>query len=108
MIVVDELRRYPHKGTYQWRCFLMTDDKTEKGLISLHNFAATIGIDRLYFEDSSHFPRYVLVEKWRDRALAGGALSVSSGAMLAMCSWPTRRRVVQVNLKQEDMFDDVQ
>lgn len=106
MIVVDALQHYPAKSGYEQRCFMMNDDKTEKGLEALHAFAKRIGLDRLYFEDTPHFPRYVLTEAMRDYAIADGALPVSGRAMLAMCCWPRRRVPVQVNLEQRGLFDD--
>lgn len=105
-IVVDELSDHRSKGVSQVRCYMMTDDKNQEGLDKLHIFAARIGLDRLWFEDTPHFPRYVLTGEQRDQALRLGALAVTGRNMLALCCWPRRRAPIQVNLEQRGLFDD--
>ena len=74
-VLVDPLRAYPHAGlaVEHW-CHMAADG----GFEELHAFAAALGIPRSRFQGD----HYDLPPWGRERAVALGALEVSTGELL--------------------------
>src|SRR4051794_27256410 len=84
-VLVDPLREYPHAGLAisHW-CHMAVDGAFEE----LHAFAAGLGIPRARFQgDHYDLPPWV-----RERAVAGGALEVSTGELLHRMAGPRGER----------------
>ena len=80
-ILVDPVRDYPHSGFSNtlW-CHMAVEGDFEE----LHAFAATLGIPRVRFQgDHYDLPPWV-----RDRAIAFGALEVSTAELLVRMAGP--------------------
>src|SRR3954451_2778441 len=89
-VLVDPLRAYPHAGLAvdDW-CHMAADS----GFEELHAFAAALGIPRARFQgDHYDLPPWV-----RERAVAAGAVEVSTVELLRRMAGPrgnrARRRV---------------
>lgn len=73
MIMVDELRRWPHARPpfLTGSCHLTTDGDVRE----LHAFAVRVGLKREWFQHG-RVPHYDLTEKRRREALRAGAVFV--------------------------------
>ena len=87
MILVDQLREYPHAphGHCYW-CHMMTDDLSPQGLEELHNIARKIGLPRSCFQDKPGLPHYDLTIVRRKLALLCGAQEVSAKELVRRCA----------------------
>ena len=77
MIMVDELRRWPHarhRCFHRGACHLTTDGPLEE----LHEFAERIGLRRRWFQEHPLAPHYDLSPARRVRAVTAGAVEVSA------------------------------
>lgn len=70
MIYVDELI-HPWRGK-KW-CHLMADDTNE-----LHTFAQSIGLKPEWFQSHAVQPHYDIVESYRIKAIAKGAVEITT------------------------------
>lgn len=70
MVFVDDLIHHGAKGLW---CHLWCDGSTEE----LHAFAASIGLQRAWFQDQVDHPHYDLRPAKRRRAIARGAKAVT-------------------------------
>jgi len=57
---------------YKFACHMFADTEEE-----LHEMAATVGLDRKYFQSDNRLPHYDLVPTKRVRAVKAGAVEVS-------------------------------
>jgi hypothetical protein len=80
MIMVDEFRRWGpnqprpfHRGS----CHLTVAGSTPEDIEALHEFAASIGLKREWFQ-GGRVPHYDLTASVRRRALVAGAVFISS------------------------------
>lgn len=76
MIMVDELKPYPHARDRIFRkgaSHLTVDDSN---LDALHSFAAGIGLIKRWFQPHPTHPHYDLTANRRERALRAGAVFV--------------------------------
>lgn len=84
---VDEL--FACLPTARWRyrkaCHLTADTITE-----LHEFAASLGLKRAWFQDHSRVPHYDLTPNKRTAAVQAGARSISVREMVARMMDPQR------------------
>jgi hypothetical protein len=80
-VLVDPLRPYPESGLpwTHW-CHMVSDT----GFAELHAFASQLGIARRRFQGD----HYDLHPAMRDRALALGALEVTTGELIARMAGP--------------------
>jgi hypothetical protein len=80
-IYVDDLRNCPpDKG--KW-CHMMTDGNEQE----LHTFAQRIGCRIWWFQGKNrNHPHYDLHSSMREKAIAAGAVAVSSTEMVLKCS----------------------
>lgn len=80
-VYVDELRDYRSLRGYGppglW-CHLVTDGELEE----LHTFAGQIGLSRYRFQDHPRHPHYDLMPSSRAKAVAEGALEVSTSQLV--------------------------
>ena len=80
-VLVDELREYPHtRLPFRHWCHLVSDTDFEE----LHAFAARLGIPRRRFQGD----HYDLTPWIRERAVAMGALEVSTRELLLRMAGP--------------------
>src|ERR1700748_1349781 len=84
-VLVDPLRHYPHVpyAVTHW-CHMTSDRSFEE----LHAFAATLGIPRSRFQGD----HYDLPPWGRERAVALGAVEVSTGELLQRMAVPRGER----------------
>lgn len=77
MILVDDLKRYPHILLREKTWCHMTSDSNET---ELHQFAAELGLKREWFQggDTVRLPHYDLTPRRRAVALRKGAVAVGS------------------------------
>lgn len=80
---VDPLRIYrPGERCQRGEtCHLATDGPVE----ALHAFAASIGVPRIAFHAGARHPHYDLREGGRARAVAAGAVEVTSKELVRRC-----------------------
>lgn len=85
VITVDELVPRPtakHRVFRGGSCHLMANGYDEKHLAALHEFAKRIGLRRTWFQQHEIAPHYDLTIGKRARAVAAGAVEISTRAML--------------------------
>ena len=82
-IYVDNLFLWP--GKRREYCHLMIDK--DSNLNDLHNFAASIGVGRSWFENKKgrRSPHYDINAAQRSRAIELGAVAVDGIKMLTLC-----------------------
>lgn len=74
MIMVDELRIWPHaRGAFKAGACHLTTDRDEA---ELHAFAHRLGLRRVWFQGSGRVPHYDLTKARRALALELGAIFV--------------------------------
>jgi hypothetical protein len=84
-VLVDPLREYPDTGLpFRSWCHLVSDTSFEE----LHAFAEALGIPRRFFQGD----HYDLPEHLRDRALALGAVPVSTRELIVGMAGPRGER----------------
>lgn len=68
----------------RWRgkewCHLVADSMEE-----LHLFAASLGLQRRWFQDKGRYPHYDVTMAVRDRALRMGAVDADRATLIACC-----------------------
>lgn len=79
-VYVDELRKYPTRHG-RW-CHMMTDGD----LSELHDMARAVDLWGEWFQDHPTHPHYDLVASKRAKAVALGAVEVSSVELVRRCS----------------------
>lgn len=81
-VYVDPLKRCVPNKNWRWTssCHLFADSLTE-----LHEFAALIGMQRVWFQDHGTLPHYDLTERRRRLAVRYGALELSTSE--AVSKW---------------------
>jgi hypothetical protein len=85
VIVVDELVPRPTAKLRIFRagsCHLMANGYSDQHLDALHKFAARIGLQRRWYQPHKIAPHYDLTIGKRARAVAAGAVEVSTRALL--------------------------
>jgi hypothetical protein len=81
-IYVDPVRVHdPTRACGAPTCHLATDGDLDE----LHAFAASIGVPRMAFHATAKFPHYDMREAQRNRAVAAGAIEVSSKDLVRRC-----------------------
>lgn len=79
---------YVDEAIWPWRgkkwAHLMADDLDE-----LHRFAASIGLQRSWFQNTGDHPHYDVTEGYRKRAIVNGAIAVTG---LEMVRWNKQRQ----------------
>jgi len=84
VLYVDPLRTYAMRGcTSETReyCHLATDGTLDE----LHEFAARIGLPRVAFHAAAKHAHYDLRPAYRERAIAEGAIAVTSKELVRRC-----------------------
>lgn len=84
MIYVDDLHDWGWK--YGKSCHLSTDDHSEAGIAYLHVFTDSIGVPDAWFQDRVRFPHYDLSARFRDKAIAAGAIALSCKELVRRCA----------------------
>lgn len=77
MIYVDPLALY---GNRQW-CHMATDGSLDE----LHQFAASIGLRREWFQNHERVPHYDLTPGKRHQAVRAGAVQVTGVELFLKC-----------------------
>jgi hypothetical protein len=83
-VYVDECQEWPN-GKGLW-CHMATDDPA--GVSELHRLAAYIGMKRAWFQNRPNLPHYDLRPSMRAKAIAKGAVAVSSVELVRRCRRP--------------------
>lgn len=82
MIYIDNLIRYkPNQRTLY--CHMMTDGEIEE----LHEFAQAIGLKKCWFQSHPAHPHYDISQRYRNKAIQNGAISVSGKELVVLCSY---------------------
>lgn len=82
-VYVDETLEWPGKGLW---CHMATD--SPEGVLELHRLAAKIGMKRSWFQNRPNLPHYDLRPSMRAKAIAAGAVAVSSLELVRRCRRP--------------------
>lgn len=82
-IYVDE-SIWPYRGTKY--CHMMIDKDGD--LQELHDFAASIGLKRSWFQNKPRHPHYDLAPSKRRLAITNGAVAVTSVELVKRCMRP--------------------
>lgn len=97
-IYVDPPKHYPNTTLrYAYWSHMATD---QDDLTELHEFALKIGLKREWFQDHRSVPHYDIVPSKRKKALALGAVAVSSSELVLRCS-----RILEKLYKQRIIAD---
>lgn len=79
-IYVDELR-WPYRGTLYCHMMVGKDDDLQE----LHDFAASIGLKRAWFQNKPTHPHYDLSLGKRTTAIRNGATEVAATQLAGLC-----------------------
>ena len=96
MVYVDQLKRYETRNG-MW-CHMMSDSSD---LEELREMGDRIGLSRSWLQLHPIHTHYDLVASYREKAIAAGAIEVSSDKMVRRCSLALRKKPLVVNLRRD-------